>query len=1532
MVFKPNVLKELFGGSVSSQNLQHMQELEAKVSALNDLQTVVEFNLDGTVITANDNFLKLMGYRLDEIKNKHHRMFIDAEFKKSAEYHEFWKNLARGESTCKKSRYVTKGGRELFVQTSYKPILDHVDGRPNKVIMHGLNITEQENESRAYHGLLNAINHSQAVIEFNMDGTIITANDNFLNAVGYTLDEIKGKHHKMFVNPEERDSNDYAEFWNKLNQGEFQSAEYQRVAKGDRPIWLQASYNPILDDHKVPQKVIKFATLITEQKQQSANFISQIDAISKSQAVIEFYLDGTIISANENFLNAMGYTLDEVKGQHHRMFVDPQYANSPEYKKFWEDLKQGKFDSGEYQRFGKGGKEIWIQASYNPVFDIHGRPFKVVKYASDVTDQKMQRANFQGQLDAISKAQAVIEFNMDGTIITANDNFLNAMGYSLVEIQGHHHRMFVEESYGKSPEYQAFWDKLNRGEYMTNEFQRYGKGNKEIWIQASYNPIFDMNGKPFKVVKYATDITAQKLENANTSGQINAISKAQAVIEFNMDGTIITANENFLNAMGYTLEEIQGQHHRMFVDSKYGKSQEYKAFWDKLGRGEYEANEYQRFGKGGKEIWIQASYNPIFDLNGKPYKVVKYASDITAQKMRNADVAGQLEAIGKAQAVIEFNMDGTIHDANENFLNAMGYSLDEIKGQHHRMFVSSRVANSPEYKAFWERLNRGEYESNEYQRFGKNGKEIWIQASYNPILDINGKPYKVVKYATDITAQKLQFADFSGQISAIDKAQAVIEFNMDGTIVDANENFLSTVGYTLDEIKGKHHRMFVDPKFAESAEYKAFWEKLGRGEYEADEYRRFGKGNQEIWIQASYNPILDVNGRPFKIVKYATDVTAQKLQFADFSGQLEAIGKAQAVIEFNMDGTILTANENFLKTVGYSLKEIQGKHHRIFVEDEFANSAEYKAFWEKLNRGEYESNEYKRVGKGGNEIWIQASYNPIMDVNGKPFKVVKYATDITQQKQEAAESQKVSLRANALAVCQANVMLANNNMEIVYINEENMKMLKNRERELQKVLPNFDSQKLIGTNVDIFHKNPSHQRRMIGNLNDVFKTEIKVEELTFGLIATPWLDMNGERVGTIIEWNDRTSEVMIEKQIDHLVESASRGDFTQAIDLSDKDGFFKVLSQRLNSLMETTNEGINDVLRVLGAMARGDLTENITRDYEGAFGQLKTDVNDTVNKLTDVIGKIREASIGIQSNANEIASGSTDLSARTEQQASSLEETASSMEEMTSTVKQSSDNAQHANSLSKEAQEKAADGGTVVERAINAMTEINEASKKISDIIGVIDEIAFQTNLLALNAAVEAARAGEQGRGFAVVAGEVRNLAQRSASAAKEIKDLIRDSVNKVEDGSRLVNESGETLNEIVDSVKKVSEIIAEVSQAAEEQTMGIEQVNQAIAQMDNMTQQNSALVEETSAATENMAQESQGMVQLMSFFSIGQGHTSAVPTAPRAPVASAPEPAISKPAKVATKKVAPPKAEPANSGGLAMPDFNDNDEEWEDF
>ncbi|WP_420592030.1 methyl-accepting chemotaxis protein [Bacterioplanoides sp.] len=895
------------------------------------------------------------------------------------------------------------------------------------------------------------------------------------------------------------------------------------------------------------------------------------------------------------------------------------------------------------------------------------------------------------------------------------------------------------------------------------------------------------------------------------------------------------------------------------------------------------------------------------------------------------ELKAKVEALDKSQAVIEFNMDGTIITANSNFLAAMGYGLDEIVGQHHRMFVAPDLAASTEYREFWERLGRGEFQSAEFPRVGKNGKDIWIQASYNPIMDEHGRPYKVVKYATDITAQKQKSADYEGQLKAISKAQAVIEFNLDGTIITANDNFLAVTGYRLDEIQGQHHRMFVDPDYASSADYRNFWDRLSHGEYDSGEYQRFGKTGEEVWIQASYNPIYDLTGKPFKVVKYATDITEQRKQAivnarnADIANALDVCQANVMLANNNMEITYM--NECLREALLERQDEIRQDLSSFDVAkligtnvDQFHKEPSHQRRMISELKEPYRT----RLTVGGATFSLIAT--PWFNSAGERVGTIVEWQDLTDELARLAE-EKVLADANArvkqaLDVVSNNAMIADPDFNIVYMNAAVKEMMSNAEADIRKDIPGFDASRLDGQNIDVFHKNPAHQRHMVKALESEYRTEIKVGGRTFSLIANPIFNENKERIGTIVEWKDRTAEVSAEQEIDQIVEAAAMGDLSRRIAMEGKEGFFLNLADGLNKLLTIADSVVSDTIRVFDALAHGNLTRKIDEDYQGAFDKLKQDANTTVDRLTDIITRIREAASTVSTGASEIAQGNADLSKRTESQASSLEETASSMEEMTSAVKQTGDNSVHANELAASAKQKAQSGGEVVSKAVNAMEEINHSSKKIADIIGVIDEIAFQTNLLALNAAVEAARAGEQGRGFAVVAGEVRNLAQRSAGAAKEIKDLIRDSVDKVDAGTSLVNESGKTLNEIIHSVDRVSDMIQEISTAAREQSSGIEQVNSAVAQMDEMTQQNAALVEEASAAGEAMAEQAQSMMQMMEFFSI-DGHSNVTPINNTAPMMTS-EPAA--PAAVNTGFT--PTAS-SSQGGLS---FSQDDDEWAEF
>lgn len=506
----------------------------------------------------------------------------------------------------------------------------------------------------------------------------------------------------------------------------------------------------------------------------------------------------------------------------------------------------------------------------------------------------------------------------------------------------------------------------------------------------------------------------------------------------------------------------------------------------------------------------------------------------------------------------------------------------------------------------------------------------------------------------------------------------------------------------------------------------------------------------------------------------------------------------------------------------------------------------------------------------------QGNYNNTIDIEhqdeiGKVMEALKsmqskLGFDMAENKRVADESLRIKIGLDNVST---GVMIADNARNIIYVNKSVVEILGKAEADIRKQLPDFTAANLVGTNIDIFHANPAHQAQLLSAFNKNYTARMNLGGHSMVVSANPVINDQGQRLGAVAEWLDRTAEVAVEQEVASLVHGAVMGDFTRRIEMEGKKDFFKQLGEGLNGLMEITESGINDVVRVLGALSRSDLTQAITNDYAGSFGQLKNDANTTVEKLKEIIGQIKEATDNINTGAKEIASGNNDLSHRTEEQAASLEETAASMEELTSTVQHNAENAKKANQLAVDASDIAGKGVEVVDEVVRTMDDINDSSRRIGDIISVIDDIAFQTNILALNAAVEAARAGEQGRGFAVVAVEVRNLAQRAATAAGEIKHLIDDSVMKVSGGSKLVAQAGHTMEEIVGSIRGVTVMMSEISAASAEQTAGIEQVNMAIGQMDDVTQQNAALVEQAAAAAESLEEQAQSLSDTVAQFKV---------------------------------------------------------------
>lgn len=538
-------------------------------------------------------------------------------------------------------------------------------------------------------------------------------------------------------------------------------------------------------------------------------------------------------------------------------------------------------------------------------------------------------------------------------------------------------------------------------------------------------------------------------------------------------------------------------------------------------------------------------------------------------------------------------------------------------------------------------------------------------------------------------------SSYRNDMDALSRSQALIWFSPDGVILDANENFCRALGYELNEIVGKHHRLFCEEAITSSPDYQAFWRDLASGKFKQGQFRRINKSGADVWIEASYNPVMR-GSKVQSILKVASDITQSKIAALHDANRIRAIGESQAIIEFEVDGTIVNANTNFCKTMGYDQNEIIGKHHRMFCQKDYVATSDYDKFWERLRAGEFIADNFIRIGKGGNQVWIQAAYTPMFNSRGKVYRVIKVATDITS--------------------------------------------------------------------------------RMVA--------------------------------------------------------------------------------------VEMIGKAISD-------LAAGDLTIEISQDIDKALEQTKQDFNSAARALEATVEAIIHSSDALATNAQVIMSVSDQIARGAEQQAASVEETAAALGDITNSVNDASRRSAKASGMVEETRKNAETSSAIVTNAIEAMKRIDASAGQITNIIGVIDEIAFQTNLLALNAGVEAARAGEAGKGFAVVAQEVRELAQRSAGAAKEIKSLIKESGVAVASGVDLVNDTGTALSRIADQVMAMDEEVKAISLGNADQATAIQSINHAINAVDQGSQKTAATVEEANAASRNLSDEANALSQLIRRFKV---------------------------------------------------------------
>lgn len=710
----------------------------------------------------------------------------------------------------------------------------------------------------------------------------------------------------------------------------------------------------------------------------------------------------------------------------------------------------------------------------------------------------------------------------------------------------------------------------------------------------------------------------------------------------------------------------------------------------------------------------------------------------------------------------------------------------------------------------------------------------------------------------------------------------VSKTDLAGTILECNDAFEAASGFTRDELIGQPHNMIRHPDVP-PAVYADMWADLKAGIPWTQLVKNRRKDGGFYWVKARATPLFK-DGKITGYMSVRSRIDAADKQAANQAYRDIASGKAKIkhgriiyglntnglnvfahlnpALQLGLAGIVLALIPNLLVLMGISL--FSPLLNEILA---FILVAILISYGISLTRNQQKAVDALRQLASGESL-PEINYDPVTYAGKLRNAVVSTNLSFLEQREESAYQLDRSRQLQgAMDKLQSNIMIADANYNIIYMNESMNEFLLERETDLKAIAPNFDAKNLIGKNIDVFHKNPSHQRAMISKLTESTSVKIAIADFYFELTMLPLRNRVGARTATLVEWADLTQEVQLLENVGATVARAQSGYLSDRIDLSEVDGVAKDLSRSINDLMDAIEGAMSDVIRVTTGMAEGDLTQTIENDFEGELGQLTHAINSSISRLDGIVSVAIEAANVVDGAATEVSQGSNDLSERVQQQAAALEETSATMDEMNSAIQNNTQNANQAANLAQDVQTKATQGSVVMQQTIEAMNSIQASSHKIADIVSLIDGIAFQTNLLALNAAVEAARAGDHGRGFAVVAGEVRALAQKSAEAAKDIKKLIDESVGRIDHGTKLASESGDMLKAITGSVNEVTSMINEIAKASGEQAAGISQVHDAINSIDQVTQQNAALVEETTAASESMSEQARNLSEDMAFF-----------------------------------------------------------------